>query len=77
MVCAFSHNSTSYTYWRGWRGHVSIGNSNEILSVSSPIAGVDLLVESFVQQTTLTQFIRAVPTLSHNSSVLLRVKILG
>jgi hypothetical protein len=74
MVCAFSHNSTSYTYWRG---HVSVGNSNENLAVSAPIAGANLLVESFVQQTTLTQFIRAVPAVSYKSSVLLRVKIYG
>ncbi len=74
MVCAFSHNSTFYTYWRG---HVSTGDNNEILAVSSPIAGANLLVESFVQQTTLIQFIRVVPTVSYNSSVQLRVKIYG
>jgi hypothetical protein len=74
MTCAFSHDSTSYTYWRG---HVSIGNNNQILGVSSPILGSNLLVESFIQQTTLIQFIRVIPTVSYSSSVQLRVKIYG
>jgi hypothetical protein len=74
MICVFSHNSRFYTYWRG---QVSIGNNNEILAISSPIAGANLLVESFVQQTTLIQFIRVIPTVSCSSSVQLRVKIYG
>jgi hypothetical protein len=61
MVCAFSHGSTAYTYWRG---HVSIGNSGEILAVSAPIAGSNLLVESFLQQGTLIPYIRVIPTIS-------------
>jgi hypothetical protein len=28
ILCAFSHDSTQYTYWRG---HISVGNSNNIL----------------------------------------------
>jgi hypothetical protein len=74
MVCAFSHDSPSYTYWRG---HEFIGNNNRILGVSAPSLGSNLLVESFIQQTTLMQFIRVIPTVSYNSSVLLRVKIYG
>jgi hypothetical protein len=74
MVCAFSHDNPSYTYWRG---HVFIGNNNQILGVSAPLLGSNLLVESFIQQTTLIQFIRAVPSISYNSSVQLRVKIYG
>ena len=74
MVCAFSHDSTSYTYWRG---HVSIGNNNQILAVSAPISGSNLLVEAFIQQTTLTQYIRVIPSVSFNSGVLLRGKIYG
>jgi hypothetical protein len=74
MTCAFSHDSTSYTYWRG---HVFIGNNNQILGVSAPLLGSNLLVESFIQQTTLLQFIRVIPTVSYSSSVQLRVKIYG
>ena len=74
MVCAFSHSSTFYTYWRG---HVSIGNSNEIFAVSTPISDANLLVESFVQQTTLRYFIRVLPTVSYSTSVQLRAKIYG
>jgi hypothetical protein len=58
-----------------WRGHVSIGKSNEILAVSSAKSGAYLLVKSLVQQTTLTQYIRAVTTVAYNSSVLSRAKI--
>ncbi len=74
MVCAFSQNSTVYTYWRG---HVSIGNNNEIFAVSAPISDSNLLVENFVQQTTLIYFIRVIPTVSYSTSVLLRAKIYG
>jgi hypothetical protein len=74
MTCAFSHDSFVYTYWRG---HVSIGNNNQIFAVSAPISGSNLLVESFVQQTTFITYIRVIPSVSFNASVLLRVKIYG
>lgn len=73
MVCAFSHDSTSYTYWRG---HVSIGNNNQILNTIN-VNTANMTVEAFIQQTTLLQFIRVIPSVSFNSSVLLRVKIYG
>ena len=73
ILCAFSHDSTQYTYWRG---HISVGNSNNILNVSSPISGSQLLVESFIQNTG-THFIRVVPIVSYNTGVQLRAKMYG
>ena len=74
MTCAFSHDSTVYTYWRG---HVTIGKNNDILAVSSAISSSNLLVENFVQQTTFISYIRVVPTVSYSVQTLLRVKIYG
>ncbi len=68
------HDSTNYTCWGG---HITIGKTNSILNITAPIYGFQLLVESFVQQSTLIHYIRVIPTTGYSIFTQLRAKIYG
>lgn len=67
---AFSHNSTTYTYWHG---RVSTNNSTQILNITNYIANL-MAVEAFTQQTTNKTFLYIYPTTAYIAADQLRVK---
>jgi hypothetical protein len=73
MMCSFTHDSTFYTYFGG---HVVINNTTQIISITN-IQASNLTVESFVEQGTLTYYIRVIPQVSYSTAVNLRAKMYG
>ena len=74
LLCSFTHDSFNYTCWGG---HITIGKTNNIFNITSPIYGFQLQVNAFVQQSTLLHFIRVTPTTGYQSFVQLRAKKYG
>jgi hypothetical protein len=54
LLCSFTHDSFKYTCWGG---HITIGKTNNIFNITSPIYSFQLQINAFVQQSTLIHFI--------------------
>ena len=74
MICAFSHDSTSYQVWNG---RISVNKNGAITDISNFYAPNVMIVENFIEQTTLKSWIYIDPNTSYNPATNLLAKIYG
>jgi hypothetical protein len=74
MICAFSHDSTSYQVWNG---RISVNKNGAITDCTNFYAPNSMYVDNFIEQTTLKSWIYIDPNTSYNFGTNLLAKIYG
>jgi hypothetical protein len=74
MICALSHDSTSYQVWNG---RISVNKNGAITDVSNFYAPNVMIVENFIELSTLKSWIYINPNTSYNTATNLFAKIYG
>ena len=74
MICAFSHDSISYQVWNG---RISVNKNNAVTDVTNFYAPNSMIVDAFIEATTLKSWIYINPVAAYNSSTNLFAKIYG
>jgi hypothetical protein len=74
MICAFSHDSTSYQVWNG---RISVNKNGAVTDVTNFYAPNSMYVDNFIEQTTLKSWIYIDPNTSYNPATNLLAKVYG
>lgn len=74
MICAFSHDSTSYQVWNG---RISVNKNGAITDCTNFYAPNVMYVDNFIELTTLKSWIYIDPNTSYNTSTNLLAKLYG
>ena len=74
MICAFSHDSTSYQVWNG---RISINKNGAITDCTNFYAPNSMFVDNFVEAGTLKSWIYIEPNTAYNPATNLLAKLYG